>query len=160
MRKRIIVFLVFLASALCKAQGNSFVLLDNKMIWENVFMSNETNIPQLIGRHIRLKLTSSEGNTYKGTGSMIKNTCTGTSDYMKGYLNFDFEIKAGDGKYSVTVTNMAYTPVKNKPAVSLENYLIKKGALAENNKTEADLSCLDAYFNRIFGITTVYQNKF
>ena len=157
MIKKILLLLLFSIS--CYAQ-NSFVAVSHKVVWENVFISEEINIPQLLERHVRLSIVSSDGNSYKGKGTLIKNTCPGTSDFMKDNLNFNFEIQQSEGKYSVTITDITFTTAKGKNKMHpLEKYLIdRKGNLKQDTQSQADANCLDAYFTRIFGMKKRYKN--
>lgn len=154
MRK--IIFLM-LFSVHCWAQSDGFAMRNKNLVWENVIISSETNIPGLIERHPRLKITSSNKSVYKGTGSHVKNTCPGVSAFMENELSFNFEIELGDGKYRVTVSDLVYHTGKSK--ATAEKLLLEKGGLKQDATTKTDLDCLGAYFNRIFAMTMVYKNK-
>ena len=107
---------------------------DSKVVWENVFISSETNIPNVIARHSRLKVTSSADNVYKGRGIDVRNTCPGTSSFFKDDLSFDFEIELRDGKYRVTITNMVYSKKfkKQKIVTPAEKYFLSDEFLKIN----------------------------
>lgn len=158
MKKLILLILMFVSlSGMC--QVNSFMISNDKLIWENVFISSEANIPNTISRHVRLKITSSDGTIYKGTGTDIKNTCPGTSDFMKdGFsFSFNFEIELSEGKYRVTISNLVFS--KSNKKTEAEKYFIENGLLKKDGKIEADLTCLDNYFNKIFTVTAIYKNR-
>ncbi|KOS05088.1 hypothetical protein AM493_02840 [Flavobacterium akiainvivens] len=139
-------------------QSNSFLASSNKLVWENVFITNDTNIQAFISRHSKLKITSADQNIIKGNAAGIRNTCPETSVFMKDNVSFNFEIESSDGKYRVTVTNIIFTKKNAKKGTIAENYFIKDGQILTTGTLPADLNCIDAYFNRIFN-TTLYKNR-
>lgn len=155
--KKVLFFLLFSVS--CFAQVNNFYAKNNTLVWENVIISDQNNIPELIQRHPRLSITP--GTSYKGKGTEIRHTCEGCSSYMDNEFSFDFEIKLSEGKYSVTVYNLVYKlmPQKNnlKKTVTADSIILKNGAVRKD--INEDLACLDRYFNKIFSMTRVYKNK-
>jgi hypothetical protein len=159
--KKMVFLLLFSVS--CFAQVNNFIVKNNSLIWETVFISNETNIPQLLQRHPRLNVISSENNIYKGTGTEIRNTCPGASAFMDNEFSFDFEIELREGKYRVTITNIKFTlsgNSKKKPAVkNAENYLVENGAVKAGEATQQDLMCFETFFNRLFTVSMSFRNK-
>ena len=159
--KKIALFILFFVSLAATAQSNSFTVSNNKLVWENVFISNEANIPTLVARHTRLKITSSNTAIFKGTGTELRNSCPGTSAFLKGSFSFDFEIEVSDGKYRVTITNLIFNKTKKKGSknTNAEVYLIKDGNLLSDETAQADLTCLDNYFNKIFTMTMLYKNR-
>ncbi|TRW24408.1 hypothetical protein FMM05_11285 [Flavobacterium zepuense] len=161
--KKIALLLLLLCSLSGFSQANSFIISNEKLIWENVFISEETNIPAIISRHVRLKITSSEGGVYKGTGTELKNTCPGTSDFLKDDFSFDFEIELREGKYRVTISNLIFlkktAKKKHAQPMGAEKFLTDKGVIKSGGKSDADLLCLDNYFNKIFSMTTAYKNR-
>jgi len=159
--KRIVLVIILFVSLAVSAQSNSFIASNNKLVWENVFISNETNIPSLIARHTRLKITSFTATVYKGTGNDLRNTCPGASAFMKDDFSFDFEIEISDGKYRVTVSNLVFKKAKKKAGkkTAAETYFIKDGDIIINDVIATDLTCLDSYFNKIFTMTAVYKNR-
>jgi len=161
--KKIVLMLLLLYSISGFSQANSFIVSNEKLIWENVFISEEANIPAIISRHVRLKITSSEGSLYKGIGTDLKHTCPGTSDFLKDDFSFDFEIELREGKYRVTVSNLIFIKKNGRksPAQTLgaEKFLTDKGEIKQGGRSEADLICLDDYFNKIFTMTTAYKNR-
>lgn len=157
-----IFFLVMLSFSLsCFAQETNFLVSDNKVVWENVFISNETNIPNVIARHSRLKITSSADNVYKGKGIDVRNTCPGTSDFFKDDLSFDFEIELRDGKYRVTITNMFFCKKvkRQKVLTPAEKYFLADDVLKSGEVATVDFTCLENYFTKLFSMTMVYKNK-
>lgn len=158
--KRFFGVIIFFVSLSVYGQSNSFLASNNKVVWENVFITNEAKIPELIARHSRLKIVSSDQNIYKGTATEMRNSCPETSAFMKDAFSFDFEIEISDGKYRVTVTNIVFTKNKGKQAknTTAESYFIKNGELQTTGTLTADLNCLDTYFNRIFN-TGLYKNR-
>ncbi len=158
--KRIFLVMLFLVSVGATAQSNSFLTSGGKLVWENVFITGEANIPGLISRHVKLKITSSGQNLFKGRGEDIRNTCPGTSVFMKDDFSFDFEIEVSDGKYRVSVTNIVFKKGKGSKvkATAAESYFIKDGQLQNTGTLPADLNCMDVYFNRIFNIA-MYKNR-
>ena len=156
--KKILLFLLFSVS--CLAQENNFSITNDNIIWENVFITSQTNIPELLSRHSRIKIASASGSLYKGTGTGIRNKCAGTSDYMSREFNFDFEIEISEGKYRVTVFNIKYAEKPKKAAFTkLEKFLLENNAMKQDAKANNDIMCLNTYFNRTFTNTMVFKNK-
>ncbi|WP_294819375.1 hypothetical protein [uncultured Flavobacterium sp.] len=153
--KKLILFLLFSAS--CWSQANGFIVRQKKLVWESVVITSETNIPELVSKHSRLTIASSDKSLHKGKGAHFKNTCPGASAFMDQEFSFDFEIEEGDGKYRVTISNIVYHD-KNKQA-GAERYFIEKSALKQDEASSLNLGCLDFYLNRLFTMTSVYKNK-
>lgn len=159
--KKIFFLVLFSFSVSCIAQDTNFLVNDGKLMWENVFISSESNIPNIIARHTRLKVLSSFNNIYKGKGIDIRNTCPGTSAFFKDDLSFDFEIELRDGKYRVTITNMVFAKKvkKLKTITPAEKYLLLDSALKTGGEAELDYACLENYFNKIFSMNLAYKTK-
>lgn len=143
------------------AQETNFLVANNKVLWENVFISNETNIPDIIARHTRLKITSVTDNIYKGRGMDVRNTCPGTSSFFKDGLSFDFEIELREGKYRVTITNMVYSKKvkKQKTATPAEKYFVTDNILKTGEEATIDFTCLENHFIKLFTTNMNYKNK-
>ena len=161
MKKVVFLFLFILLSVSGFAQVSNFYAKNNALVWENVIITDQGNIPELIQRHPRLSITSVSGDSYKGKGTEIRHTCEGCSPYMDNELSFDFEIKLSEGKYSVTVYNLIYKlkPQDNnsKKTVTADEMILKSGVVRKD--VEEDLACLNRYFSKIFSMTRVYKNK-
>lgn len=159
--KKFLLIVLFSFSLSGFAQENNFLVSSSKLIWENVFISSETNIPNLIARHSRLKITSANDAIYKGKGIDVRNTCPGTSDFLKDDLSFDFEIELRDGKYRVTITNLLFAKKnkKQKATTPGEKYLLSEGEVKTDDITNADLICLENYFTKLFSMNTAYKSK-
>lgn len=144
----------------CFSQSNSFGVRNEKLFWENVYISNESNIPQLIKRHSKLKIDSVSSTIYRGHATSLKNTCDGASTLLDAEFNFNFEIEIREGKYRVTITKLTFVGKKNKSkniTVESELYFVENGAV--KSSAGKDLNCLENYFNRIFSFTTLYKSK-
>ncbi|NDI99117.1 hypothetical protein GWA97_08535 [Flavobacterium sp. LaA7.5] len=152
--KKLVFFL--LLSVSCFAQVSNFYVKDNDLVWENVIITDQNNIPELIQRHPRLNIISASGTLYKGKGTEIKHICEGCSSYMDNELSFDFEIKLSEGKYGITVFNLVYTLSPQK-TVTAGDIMLKNGVIKK--EIEEDLACLNRFFGKIFSMTTVYKNK-
>ncbi|AXG74595.1 hypothetical protein DVK85_10255 [Flavobacterium arcticum] len=155
--KKVIFF--FLFSISCFAQVHNFYVKNNSLVWENVIITNQDNIPEFIAHHPRLSIASSN-HSYKGKGTEIRHTCEGCSSYMDNELSFDFEIKLREGKYSIIVYNLIYTVMSqenHRKIIIADSIMLKKGGI--RNDLNKDLTCLDIYFNRIFSMTGIYKNK-
>ncbi|WP_159798996.1 hypothetical protein [Flavobacterium sp. MK4S-17] len=150
------VLLLLLFSVNCLAQVNNFVLKNDDVVWENVFITDQKNIPELITQHPKLKIVSSTGAVYKGRGFEIKHTCQDSPSYMTNELNFDFEIELAEGKYRVTVYNIQYT---EREKVNIKHYTSERKTLKSDKETITALNCLDSYFNKLFTLATLYKNK-
>ncbi|AWH85852.1 hypothetical protein HYN59_12390 [Flavobacterium album] len=146
-------------STTCWSQATNFIARKKNLVWENVVISDQANIPELISKHPRLTVTSSNNSVYKGKGTLIKNTCPNTSPFMENEFSFDFEIEPGEGKYRVTVSNIVYSHAKSKNTTAAEKYFLEKGNLKQDTQSKTDLECLSLYFSRIFTMTMVYKNK-
>lgn len=150
--------LLFIASQSIYSQVENFAIQGKNLVWENVYISNEANIPQLVERHSSLKVISQKGNLFKGTGSSVKCSCAEASPLLDNPFNFNFEIELRGDKYRVTLTNFTFSD-KSKKTKKATNYFIEKNALKTDENTKNDLSCLNNYFNRIFSMTVYYKNK-
>jgi hypothetical protein len=142
------------------AQTSNFFVKQNGIIWENVFITDKKGITDLIQKHPRLVIKSSDSGTYKGYGSEVKHTCPDTSPFMEKDLSFDFEIVVSEGKYRVTVSNIKYTSNGKKGAKAIikpESMWLASGQINKNYSN--DYACLNNYFNRIFTMSSVYKNK-
>lgn len=144
---------VFVFSVL---QSTNFLVLDDKIVWENVFITDD-DIISLIKKNPGLKIESKTENIYKGHAIGLKNTCAETSDFLNYEYLFDFEIEVSKGKYRATVTNLRFKESKNNIYTS-ENFFLDKKELKSDPKSEADLICIDGFFNRMF-TNTIYKNK-
>ncbi|MXN89758.1 hypothetical protein GR160_00825 [Flavobacterium sp. Sd200] len=160
MRKFFVIFL-FLYSLSGIAQDNNFIVEKDKLVWENVFISTETNIPNIVGRHSRLKIISSEGLVYKGKAVELRNTCPGSSNLLKNDYSYDFEIELKEGKYRVTVSNIVfYKKVKKQKVVSTaESNFIENAKLKQDATTLADLTCIENYIVKLFSPIMAYKSK-
>jgi hypothetical protein len=152
---------LFLFSLSCFAQGNNFIVENGKLVWENVFISSETNIPNIIGRHSRLKIITADGAVYRGKGIELRNTCPGTSDFLKDDYSFDFEIELRDGKYRVTITNIVFSKKlkKQKTITIAETYLFENSKIKTDAITAADLGCIENYITKLFSPIMAYKSK-
>lgn len=161
MKNVFLVIVLFSFSIGCMAQSNNFVASNNKVIWENVFISSETNITNLLARHTRLKITSANGDIYKGQGVNLRNTCPGTDDFLKDDFNFNFEIEVREGKYRVTISDIVFSKKAKgkKNSTPSEKYLLDTTELKAGEKAEADFTCLENYFIKLFSATTIYKNR-
>jgi len=159
--KKFFFLVLFSFSVNCIAQDANFLVNNGKVMWENVFISSETNIPNIIARHARLKILSSANNVYKGKGVDVRNTCPGTSAFFKDDLSFDFEIELRDGKYRVTITNMVFAKKvkKIKTTTPAEKYFLVVDALKTGAEAEVDYACLENYFNKLFSMNMTYKTK-
>lgn len=154
MKKLALIIVMSLITSITIAQSTGFVAMGGKLVWENVFISNEANIQSLISRHSRLKIISAKGQVYKGVATGVSSSCEGTSKNLKSEYGFDFEIEKSDGKYRVTVTNLHF---KNK--ATAEKYYIASGTIKASVINNADLACIDAYLNKLFSMTFSYKNR-
>lgn len=153
--KSLIFFIFFAVQAFC--QTSNFSVKGNKLIWENVFISDESNISAALSKHPRLKIRSVYGKLHHGVASKIKNTCPDTSTFMNDEISFDFEIEESSGKYRVSVTNIRFSlKGKSQPA---ENYLTDKGTLKTTGVANRDIECIESFLNRTFTLTQTLNNK-
>jgi hypothetical protein len=139
------------------SQSHNFSAKNNSITWENVFISNETNIAAVLAKHPRLTITTSAGKLHKGSAKKVKNTCPGTSAYMNEEMSFNFEIEESSGKYRVTVTDIKFT--KNGKTSKAETYLLANGSVQTDEQAQKDIACLENYFNRTFTLTQLLKNK-
>lgn len=149
--------LLLFISINCFSQNASFGINNKKLFWENVYISNEANIPQLIKRHSKLKIDSTSKSIYKGHATALKNTCEGASAYLDNEFSFNFEIELREGKYRVTITKLVFYETSKNKAVGSEVYFTENGVIKQD--VYKDLECLESYFNRIFSFTTLYKSK-
>ena len=154
-----LLFLLFFALPLC-AQTKAFTTRDNGVVWENVYVTDETDVTALLEKHPSLTITSHKGSMYKGGGKDVKNSCPGVSgNFADARYNFAFEIEKSSGMYRVTISNIKMMSASKGKAINIEKYLLEKGVLKQDAQTDKDISCLDALFNRMFTATGVFKNK-
>lgn len=158
MKKKAFIIALFLFAIISNAQSTGFSAVGGKLLWENVFITSETNIPAIIQRHSRLKIISEKGPLYKGTATGVGSSCPETSKILKSEYNFDFEIEVAEGKYRVTVSNIRFTG-KGKASTEAGKYYITNNELTATNIAEKDLACIDAYLNKIFTMTFIYKSR-
>lgn len=155
MNKIVVTFLLLITIS-AYGQATGFSLLNERLVWENVYMSKEPNIA-LITRNPRLKITSVEGNLYKGTGTGLSRVCPGTSKVLAGGYNFNFEIELSEGKYRVTLFLISFNNGKKK--LLAENHFVEKGKIKQTREAQADLSCMEDYFSRVFELSAIYKTR-
>ena len=157
MKKTLLLIVCVLFTFTAFSQDNSFAVVNGKLVWEDVIISQETNIPAIVTRHSKLSITKAEGAIYKGKATGLSSSCSDTSKILKNEYNFNFEIEMSEGKYRITITDVVFT---GKGGGKAEGFYIEKNSgmpeLANNN---ADLACLDAYFTKLFTMTSVYKTK-
>jgi hypothetical protein len=150
----LIILLLFSLSGYSQITG--FAVINNKLVWENVFVATQQNIPALIERNSRLKIMYTDGKMYKGTGTNVLYKCGDNSNVFKNGYNFNFGAELVEGKYRITVTNINFN---TKAKTTAEKHFIEAGKIKQDELTIADLSCLQLYFDRVFSVSTVLKNK-
>lgn len=158
MKKIALIITLFLFTVVCSAQSTGFSAIGSKLVWENVFITSETNIPAIIQRHSRLKIVSEKGAVYKGIATGVGSSCEGTSKALKSGYNFDFEIEVAEGKYRVTVSNIRFVS-KSKILTEADKYYIANSQITTTSIAQTDLACIDAYLNKIFTMTFIYKSR-
>lgn len=141
------------------SQATGFALINNKVVWENVFVSDQQNIPALIARHSRLKITSTDGKIYKGVGKNIIYKCSDTSATLNKGYSFNFEVELVEGKYRVTITNIVFNTTGKTGKTLADTYFLSDSKLKQDAVANADMVCLEGYFNRIFSTSTTLKNR-
>lgn len=156
---KFLLLLLLFALPVC-SQPKTFIVRDNALVWENVFVTGETDIASILEKHPSLTILSDENNIYKGVAKNVKNACPGTSETLiDARYDFNFEIERSAGMYRVTVANLKVVPAGKKQVVAVESFLIDKGNIKNTSRTQTDLQCIDALFNRIFTATSILKNK-
>lgn len=138
------------------SQATEFAVIDNKLIWENVFVADGQNISMLVERNSRLKIISSDGKVYKGVGSKVLYKCGENSATLRKGYNFTFEIELVEGKYRVTVSDITFN---TKVKTTAEKHFMEAGKLKQDEVSVADMSCLQVYFGKVFAPFTTLKNK-
>jgi hypothetical protein len=157
MKKTLLLIVCVLFTFSAFSQDTSFAVVNGKLVWEDVIISQETNIPAIVTRHSKLSITKVEGAVYKGKATGLTSSCSDASKILKNEYNFSFEIEMSEGKYRITITDIVFT---GKGGGRAEGFYIEKNPRADelaNNST--DLTCLDAYFTKLFTMTSVYKTK-
>ncbi|OYQ36318.1 hypothetical protein CHU92_09870 [Flavobacterium cyanobacteriorum] len=149
--------LIMLLSAITALAQNDFKVAGQEISWEKSFPADDTNIVALLEKQPGLKVVSFTDNVYKGHGSLTKNNCESGSGLMRNNCNFNFLIMVNPDSYVVKVTNLQvlekFGPMKAKTVASpCEKYFLGKEGLKKDEKTIADLNCLDNYLTDIFAI--------
>lgn len=156
--KHLLLLLFFTVSVF--SQTKAFIVRDNAVVWENVFVTGETNIASILEKHPSLTILSDKGNIYKGVARNVKNSCPGTSDaFVDARYDFNFEIERSAGMYRVTISNLKILPAGKKQYIVAENYFLEKSEIKSTFQSQTDLQCLNAFFNRIFTATSLLKNK-
>jgi hypothetical protein len=156
--KHLLLLLLF-ALPIC-AQNKAFTIRNNAVVWENVFVTNETNIASILEKHPSLTIQSDKDNIYKGIARNLKNSCPGTSEaFIDARYDFNFEIEKSAGMYRVTIFNLKILPTGKKQPLIAESFFIEKGEIKNTSQNQVDMQCLDAFFNRIFTATSLLKNK-
>lgn len=155
MKKVLLLFIFFISFSKAFSQDN-FVALDNKLVWETVFINNEPNIAGILQKHSKFKITEGKDGIYTGKAAKMSSNCDSQSKALNHEYDFDFEIEVSEGKYRVTITNIVF---KGKGGAKAEKFFLEKGEVKSTKAVEADLTCLDTYFTKLFSMTTVYKNK-
>lgn len=155
------VLILFLFSITVYSQSTAFSVKGNGLVWENIYITTEADVAAILEKHPRLKITSHKGNIYSGTVLNNKNSCPGSSPQLvDAEMNFSFELEKSAGMYRVTITKMKILAAgKDKKSKPAESYFIQDGVINGKAQTTADLSCLDAMFNRMFTATNLLKNK-
>jgi hypothetical protein len=151
--------ILFLFALQGYAQATGFAVISNKVVWENVFVSDQQNIPALIARHSRLKVTSTDGKVYKGVGKNIIYKCSDTSATLKKGYSFNFEVELVEGKYRVTISGIVFNTTGKTGKTQADTYFVTDGKLKQDAAVVADMTCLEGYFNRIFSTSTTLKNR-
>lgn len=161
MRKFTFFIFLFLISISGFSQATGFAVANNQLVWENVFVSNEMNVPSLIGRHSKMKIVSSDGTIYKGVAKdILISSCTDASKIFKYGVNFSFEIELSDGKYRVTVSDIIFNnQKKGKTKTPAEKSFVVSGKTKSTVEAVNDLTCLETYFNKVFTMMVIYKNR-
>ncbi|MFP9098375.1 hypothetical protein ACLI09_04915 [Flavobacterium sp. RHBU_24] len=157
MKKTILLLVCVFYTLSVLSQGNNFAVLNGKLIWESVIISQETNIPAVVATHTKLAITGTEGNIYKGKATGLSSSCGDTSKILEREYNFNFEIELSESKYRITVTDIVFTGKGGGRAEAF--YIDKYGSERLPATAGADLACLDAYFTKLFTMTRVYKTK-
>lgn len=128
------------------------------IVWERSFPADDTNIVALLDKQPNLKVASFMDNMYKGKGIDIQNTCEDGSGLMKNNCKFDFVILVNPDSYVVKVTNLKiiekFGPMQAKTVANpCEKYLMYNKALKTDDKSSADLNCLDSYLSGVFSVS-------
>lgn len=155
---KLLIFL-FLIALQGYAQATGFAVISKKVVWENVFVSDQQNIPALIARHSRLKVTSTDGKVYKGVGKNIIYKCSDTSATLNKGYSFNFEVELVEGKYRVTITGIVFNTTGKTGKTQADMYFVTDGKLKQDAPVVADMTCLEGYFNRIFSTSTTLKNR-
>lgn len=155
---KLLIFLLFFAFQ-SRAQATGFAVIENKLVWENVFVSGHESIQALLSKRSRLKVVSAKGKVLKGTGKNIIYKCSDTSLVLSKGYGFVFEVELVDGKYRVTVSSILFNLKKGRKNISAENHFLVDGKIKDDEASNADLTCLDSYLNRVFSSKSSVKNK-
>jgi|GEM_PF-1926000 len=157
MKKTVLLLVCVFYTLSALSQGNNFAVADGKLVWENVIISQEINIPAIVARHSKLTITGAEGSIYKGKATRLSSSCGNTSKILKNEYGFNFEIEMSEGKYRVTITNIVFAGKRGGRAEGF--YIDKLQGKPVHANAGADLTCLDAYFTKLFTMTRLYKTK-
>ena len=153
--KLLLYFFILITSVPVFSQGN-VIAKKNGVVWENVFISTDSNIAEYLAKHPRLKVESSSSELLKGKGTGFRNSCSGVSQQMLNEIFFDFEIQIEKDKYRVTVSHIQFGL---KPAITAESLLMHNGTINYSAQSKRDMLCLEDFFNRLFTKGQIFKNK-
>jgi hypothetical protein len=150
--KKLLFFL--LATAPLMAQ-TGFKTENGTIVWERFFNTPGANIKSILAANPKLSLTADSESLYTGLGTSVKNTCALGSVLMKCDNNFSFTILPVTDGYMVKVTDFMflekYGPMQMRIVPnSLAKYYLEHGKIRTSDKTQTDLSCIDAFLTGVF----------
>lgn len=152
--KKLLITLLFSVPVLAQ---DGFRANGQRIVWEKTFPAENANIVALLDKQPNLKVASFIDNIYKGKAEKITNTCESGSALMKNDCKFDFVIVVNLDSYVVKVTNFKilekFGPMQAKTMANpCEKHYLYNGALKSDDKTQADLNCIDTYLTGVFSI--------
>jgi len=151
MKTTFLSLMLLLLTAVGYCQSTGFVALDNKLVWENVFVYPVANVPAIVAKHGKLKIISTDGKLYKGRATGVMYRCSGCSAVFKYGYNFDFEIEVANDKYRVTISNVTFNNSRNgETKTPAEKPFLQTGKIKQTADVVTDITCLDTFFNKIF----------
>jgi hypothetical protein len=93
----------------------------------------------------------------------LRCNCKGGTFYLENTFDINFTIEFKDDKYKIVVSDINFeSEADNDNKSPIENYVLRLGqnVFHPTDKNKLNLTCLDAYFTKIFQITNSEISEF
>jgi hypothetical protein len=144
---------ILFVTTLSFAQDHHFKAERKEVTWVAEFVTNETNILELIDKNHTKVVVNKEDNTGKGVN--LNCDCKDGGWYFEQSFDLNFTVEIASDKYIITVSDIVFDGEgENNTNNRLENYVLKLGQsnFHTTKKNLINLNCLENYFIKLFKI--------